>query len=72
MGQVIEAELKLKYSNAIKEVEELKKELQEVKESFEASDKAAKDSEKSSKGFGKALGNNRKSRWCYLFITKSI
>ena len=46
MGQVVEAELKLKYQNAIEQVEELKKELNQVKESFEANEKAAKDSEK--------------------------
>ena len=55
MGQVIEAELKLKYGKAINEVAELKKELNEVKESFEANEKAAKDSEKGAKGFGNTL-----------------
>jgi len=55
MGQVIEAELKLKYGKAIDEVAELKKELNEVKESFEANEKAAKDSEKGAKGFGNTL-----------------
>jgi DNA repair exonuclease SbcCD ATPase subunit len=55
MGQVIEAELKLKYQNAIEQVEELKKELDQVKESFEANEKAAKDSEKGAKGFGNTL-----------------
>jgi phage-related protein len=55
MGQVIEAELKLKYGKAIDEVAELKKELEEVKESFEANKKAAKDSEKGAKGFGNTL-----------------
>ena len=35
MGQVVEAELKLKYQNAIGQVEELKKELDAVKKSFE-------------------------------------
>jgi hypothetical protein len=55
MGQVVEAELKLKYQNAIEQVEELKKELDQVKESFEANEKAAKDSEKGAKGFGNTL-----------------
>ena len=55
MGQVIEAELKLKYQNAIEQVDELKKELDQVKESFEANEKAAKDSEKGAKGFGNTL-----------------
>ena len=72
MGQVIEAELKLKYGNAIKEVEELKKELQEVKESFEASDKAAKDSAKSSKGFGKALGAIGKAGGVIFLLEKAF
>ena len=72
MGQVIEAELKLKYGNAIKEVEELKKELQEVKESFEASDKAAKDSSKSSKGFGKALGAIGKAGGVIFLLEKAF
>jgi len=72
MGQVIEAELKLKYGNAIKEVEELKKELQEVKQSFEASDKAAKDSAKSSKGFGKALGNIGKAGGIIFLLQKAF
>ena len=72
MGQVIEAELKLKYGNAIKEVEELKKELQEVKQSFEASDKAAKDSAKSSKGFGKALGAIGKAGGVIFLLEKAF
>ena len=55
MGQVIEAELKLKYGKAIDEVAELKKELNEIKEAFEANEKAAKDSEKGAKGFGNTL-----------------
>lgn len=72
MGQVIEAELKLKYGNAIKEVEELKNELQEVKQSFEASDKAAKDSAKSSKGFGKALGAIGKAGGVIFLLEKAF
>ncbi len=72
MGQVIEAELKLKYGNAIKEVEELKKELQEVKQSFEASDKAAEDSAKSSKGFGKALGAIGKAGGVIFLLEKAF
>ena len=72
MGQVIEAELKLKYGNAIKEVEDLKKELQEVKDSFEASEKAAKDSEKSSKGFGKALGDIGKAGGIIFLLEKAF
>ena len=55
MGQVIEAELKLKYGKAIAEVAELKKELDEVKESFVANEKAAKESEKGVKTFGNTL-----------------
>ena len=55
MGQVIEAEFKLKYKKAIGEVAELKKELDEVKESFVANEKAAKESEKSTKKFGSTL-----------------
>jgi hypothetical protein len=55
MGQVVEAELKLKYGKAIDEVAELKKELNEIKEAFEANEKAAKDSEKGAKGFGNTL-----------------
>ncbi len=72
MGQVIEAELKLKYGNAIKEVDKLKKELQEVKESFEASDKAAEDSAKSSKGFGKALGAIGKAGGVIFLLEKAF
>jgi len=72
MGQVIEAELKLKYGNAIKEVEQLKKELQEVKQSFESSDKAAKDSAESSKGFGKALGAIGKAGGVIFLLEKAF
>lgn len=72
MGQVIEAELKLKYGNAIKEVEDLKKELQEVKDSFEASDKAAKDSAKSSKSFSKALGAIGKAGGVIFLLEKAF
>jgi len=72
MAQVVEAELKLKYQDAIGQVEELKKELEEVKQSFEANEKAAKDSEKSAGSFGKTLSNIGKAGGIIFLLQKAF
>lgn len=72
MGQIIEAELKLKYQNAIEQVEELKKELDQVKQSFEATEKAAKDSEKGTSKFGKVLGTIGKAGGIIFLLQKGF
>jgi len=60
MGQVIEAELKLKYKEAVKNLDEMQKEYANLEKQIEDTDKAAKKSEKGftslSKGI-KGLGN---------------
>jgi len=72
MGQVVEAELKLKYENAIDQVEALKKELEEVKQSFEATEKAAKDSEKGTSKFGKVLSTIGKAGGIIFLLEKAF
>ena len=72
MATVVEAELKLKYKNAIDQVAELKKELDAVKKSFEDSEKAAKDSEKGASKFGKTLGNIGKAGGIIFLLEKAF
>ena len=72
MAQVVEAELKLKYKNAIEQVEELKKELEAVKKAFEDSEKAAKESEKGASRFGKTLGNIGKAGGIIFLLKKAF
>tara|TARA_R100000278_G_scaffold33167_3_gene30174 strand:+ start:61 stop:1860 length:1800 start_codon:yes stop_codon:yes gene_type:complete len=72
MGQVVEAELKLKYENAIDQVEALKKELEEVKDSFQKLQEDSKKTEKGLSKFGKVLGNIGKAGGIIFLLEKAF
>ena len=55
MGQVVEAELKLKYKEAVKNLDEMQKEYSKLEKQIEDTDKTAKKSEKGLTGLSKGF-----------------
>ena len=72
MGRVVEAELKLKYKEAVKNLDEFQKEFAKIEKDLESANKKLKDNEKSAGGFGKALGNIGKAGGIIFLLEKAF
>jgi len=72
MGRVVEAELKLKYKEAVKNLDEFQKEFAKIEKDLESANQKLKDNEKSAGSFGKTLGNIGKAGGVIFLLQKGF
>ena len=72
MGRVVEAELKLKYKEAVKNLDEFQKEFAKIEKDLESANQKLKENEKSAGSFGKTLGNIGKAGGVIFILTKAF
>ena len=72
MGRVVEAELKLKYAEAVKNLDEFQKEFAKIEKALESANQKIKENEKSTSSFGKTLGNIGKAGGVIFLLQKGF
>ena len=72
MGRIVEAELKLKYKEAVKNLDEFQKEFAKVEKDLESANQKLKENEKSAGSFGKTLGDIGKAGGVIFILTKAF
>ena len=72
MWRVVEAELKLKYKEAVKNLDEFQKEFAKIEKDLESANQKLKDNEKSAGSFSKTLGNIGKAGGVIFLLQKGF